>query len=355
MSADSIEFSIDHQLWDYMGVQRQQITGTFTRDTLVTHLTAEWVPFYECHKCGRADYCKHVEWIGTKRQRSRDIQCGVVVAAIRNIVDYSFHLLVQSDARGRQSWLDGAYHLVMFVHKAELQIGNLIDTSVLEFWEDHAPVLFGHLTRLREHLDGVASEFSSLPAFRSTESVLFVEGWSEKAFIDRMRESRSIAFLYKHIEVYGGSGNRRPKRIQMLLEKYTQRGFEIYFQGDADGKEDDWIQALVDRCGIKKDHMFSFVYDFESAIPPGLLFAALQSVEKLEGVTIDEFRPRVTSARRPVGHALMEFYGLDIRPLKMELATVAAEILNASHDRWWSDTRFLETELGRFLLFVQRI
>lgn len=344
----------DHQLWDYQGVEQRPILGSFTKETLIARLVDAWVPYFECHKCGRADYCKHVVWSTVNPHRSTDIQCGIAVTAIGNFVNSTFPLLHDLEAERKQEWLDGAYHLAMFVYKSELQVGNLLDQGVLDFWEEYVPRLFGQITRLREHLDGIAGNFREMPSFAATEKVLFVEGWTEKAFIDRLKESRLFWFLYTHVEVYDGAGNRDPKRIQMLLRKYTERGYEIYLQADADGHGPDILGALIRKCGLSPNNTFAFEYDFESSIPPALLLRALQRLGQLEHVSINDFRPIVNNASRPVAPLLKSAFGLDLKPLKISLAEATADLLNSAGAQWPSNDKFMKTELGRFLDFVRR-
>ncbi len=355
MDSEVFNVQLDHEIWDYLGIKRCSINGLFTKNELIQKLTDEWVQYYECHKCGRVENCKYVEWRKPDLKIAKDIQCGVAVTAITNITNYTFDLLANSNDKEKQDWLDGAYHLSMFIYKAELQVGNIIDVEVLEHWEDMAPVLFGNLTRLREHLDGVAHYFRNFKVFRSTEKVLFVEGWSEKAFIDRMKGSGFIWFLYFRIEVYGGKGNGRPKRIQMLMNNFADRGFEIYFQCDADGKANYALDPIIKKCNISKENTFTFKFDFETAIPPLILLHALQSLGELESVCAESFCKAIDSNKLPVGKFLLDVHGLDINPLKMELATATADLLNASRGRWSSDDVFIQTELGRFLRFIQSI
>ena len=56
---------------------------------------------------------------------------------------------------------------------------------------------------------------------------------------------------------------------------------------------------------------------------------------------------------RSVNKALLEDFGVDISRQKVALAGMIGEILDSSHYAWWADEKFMQTELGEFLQFVQ--
>src|SRR5262249_17981306 len=116
-----------------------------------------------------------------------------------------------------QDYLDAVFHYGQFVYSTELMIGSCINKGFVEWWDSHGPMVFGQLVSLRDRLDSLAAAMQRIPEFRSQRAVLFVEGWSEKAFLDKMRESHSYWFLPLVIEVYDGKGNRRPKRMGVTL------------------------------------------------------------------------------------------------------------------------------------------
>jgi hypothetical protein len=76
---------------------------------------------------------------------------------------------------------------------------------------------------------------------------------------------------------------------------------------------------------------------------------------ELEAVASEEFARNVAAVPKPVGRCMNETYGLDLDPLKLELATQVADHLNHPDVVWWRDEQFLETDLGRFLQFVQGV
>jgi len=58
--------------------------GEYTRAQLLRMLVDEWIPYFECHKCGRFSYCKFAQPHPANPNRARDIQCGVAVTALDN-------------------------------------------------------------------------------------------------------------------------------------------------------------------------------------------------------------------------------------------------------------------------------
>jgi len=341
-----------YTIFDSFGVERIPLTGDFDAQGLAQKLIDEWIPYYECEKCGRSDYCKFTQPDKYRPERLADIKCGVIVEALLHFVQHTFPLLGNMTTAQVQAYLDGAFHLEQFLYDAEQTTGMFINDAILEFFGDYAPTLFGRATHLREHLDRAASEFRMLPDFKSAKGVLFVEGWAEKAFLDKLRESHSAWFLDLAVEVYEGRSNRRPNRIQMLLDRYVRRGYIIYIQGDADGKDTEIFRALCDKGAIKAEHSFVFRHDFESAIPPKVLFQALRDLGELEKVAYADFKAVIEHNDRSVVKILSEKFGINVEPLKLPLAEVVGDILNHRFSAWLQDEKFMETELGKFLKFT---
>lgn len=346
-------------LFNVDGLRRIPLDGKYTASSLADIMVAEWVPYFECHKCGRFDYCKFVQRLPQNPHLSRDIKCGVAVAAIRNLVERSFEVLLTSDFSTRQHFLDGAFHLYSFVYRAELQIGNFLDEDILNWWSTYAPATFGQLASLRSHLDAVAYHLGHFEAFGAKDSVLLVEGWSERAFVEQLKQSRLAWFLSLDVRPYKGRGNRRPGRIELLLEEYHAKGYTVYLQGDADGRAGDVFSQLVTRQLVERDHTFVFEHDFESAVPPSLLYEALQEIGEIEAVDRQRFLDVASESSVSIVEKLRTGLGLDIENIKVPLAQAVADLLNEtiwrSRKPWWQDEAFMGTELGRFLDFLQRI
>ena len=341
------------------GLKRIPLSGSYTAFTLADTMVAEWVPYFECHKCGRFDYCKFVERLPQNPHLARDIKCGVAVAAIRTLVARSFGLLVAADTATRQHFLDGAFHFFGFVYRAELQISTFLDDDILDWWDTYAPATFGQLASLRSHLDAVAYHLGHFDVFGARDSVLLVEGWSEKAFIERLKQSRLLWFLRLDVRPYAGRGNRRLGRIELLLEQHRDKGYTVYLQGDADGKGGDPFFQLVTRRLVDRAHTFVFTHDFESAIPPGLLYDALHAIGEADTIDRQGFLAAAAAGSGSIIERLRTRLGFELEPVKMPLAEAVADLLNASiwdHRKpWWDDQSFMTTELGRFLDFLRGI
>lgn len=338
---------------DIYGVERVQLEGGFTDTTLAERLIAEWIPYFECHKCGRWDYCKYAQPHPANPKRSIDIKCGVASDCIRNLVKSAFPLLEKMDRPHIQNFLDGAYQFYEFIYSAEQYIGMNMNDDFHSYFAEYAPTIYSRISYLRSHLNGIAFHWKDLPEFMTKSPVLFVEGYTEKAFLDEMRKSHSAWFLHLDVEVYAGKGNRRSKRIQMLLDKFKSQGLVVYAQGDADGEHADIFRGLVDSGSIDQDKTFVFEHDFETSLPRGLLLAALIDMQIISEMSFEEFDAKLGEFGGSVNRRLNEAFGIDTSPYKIELATTVGAILNDA--TWWQNDKFMASELGRFLRFVQQI
>ena len=106
------------------GSQRLPLEGNFDAMSLVERMIYEWVPYFECHKCGRFDYCKFVLRFPNDPHRARDIKCGVVESVLRLFVKSTFPILAELSTEQRQAYLDAAFHFETFVFYAETLIGD---------------------------------------------------------------------------------------------------------------------------------------------------------------------------------------------------------------------------------------
>ena len=345
-----------YRILDIYGVSRIELRGDYTAETLTAKLISEWVPYVECdRKCSRFDYCKYTKASPYHPDRLTDVKCGVVVAALTNLVRATFSILESLPHDQVENYLDGAFHFTQFVLSAEHMIGMCTDEGVIESYDHYAPAFFGHITRLRDVLNSLASSFREIPDFRTSRGVLFVEGWTEKTLLEKLKESHSSWFLHLIVEVYYGTGNRRPKRIQMLLDNYQKQGYTVYLQGDGDGKGINIFNELVRKGSVGQECTFIFEHDFESSVPAPLLFGALKDLGELNGVEKDSFVQQASGANKPVVSLLEEQYGLKLEPLKIDLADAIGNRLNSRRWAWWQDEVFMNTELGQFLRFVQSI
>lgn len=340
-----------HTIFGIDGIERVELDGEFSVNGLARTLVEEWIPYFECQKCGRGDYCKYTQPNRYNPEVLDDIKCGVAAEAIGNFVKYTFPLLLKMESKQRQNYLDGLFYFFKFIYRAEQAIGMCIDKNMVEYWDNFAPIVFGHITHLRDLLNSMASQLRDIPEFHTKKGVLFVEGWSEKAFIDTLRESHLICLTDIIVEVYQGKGNRKSSKVQMLFDKYHEQSYTIYIQGDADGNQHDIFMDLVQKCHIPKEQTFAFSHDFETAIPPELLFLALQELGEIEESLHDRFIQIVEPNTGSVLPLLYEEFTIELDPIKMDLAVTVGDILNR-WDQWFGNKEFLKTELGKFLDFV---
>jgi len=345
----------DIKLLDIYGLEAIELNGNYSAESIIDLIVNEWIPLFECHKCDRSDYCKYAERIGPTTHRMKEINCGVVVSGMTNFINRTYHLLEGMSLDQRQKYFDGAFYLSRFLFKAELAIGSCMSDEYMDYLGDYAPRLFGSMTNLRDHLNSLGSLFQYLPDFYHQRAILFVEGWSEKAFIDRLKESHMLWFLDTIVEVYGGSGNRRLKRIEMLLKKYCELGYKIFIQGDADGNSLDIFRSMAERDLISDDNTFVFTHDFESAVPCDILFKSLQSLGELENVHKDDLSALLLNSEISVNRLILDEFHLDLKPLKIDLASMIADVLNHTYPPWWTHGEFMVTELGQFLDFIRKV
>lgn len=348
--SDSVDLT-GYEIYDIYGVGRKELTGKYTKEALVELFCNEWVQPIECHKCGRVDYCKYPVQNPYNPDKKLDIPCGVVVNSIKTHVNSTFEILQKMDKKLIQRYLDGCFYFSQYIAESEMAIGMYIDDMV-SYFGSYAPAMVGHVAKIRDTLNMMSREFNKIPEFRIDRGVLFVEGESEEAFLNKLKDSHSSWFLNLIVENYKGEGNSKPRRILMLLEDYKAKGYTVYLQGDADGKEPQKFNSVKDL--VEKDNLFIFKHDFETAVPPNLLLFCLQKLDCLLDITEEEFVARVTSEDKSVVKIIKEVYDIDLDPIKVELATMVARVLNSSPG-WWQNEDFMNTALGQFLRFVQKI
>lgn len=342
-------------IFDIYGASRIQVGGVVTADELSSIFIENWIPFMECHKCGKSSYCIYALPHPRNEHKKQEIRCGVAAGVIRNFAARTIAIAEALSLEEKQAYLDGAFYLTRFVLVAEQSIGTVLDVEYLEWYGDYAPGLFGHLTRIRDTLNSLNQNFKKIAAFSSRRSLLFVEGWAEKAFFERLRETHLAWFMDLMVECYDGEGNRHSKRIAMLLDKYIDHGYTIYVQGDADGKVGDIFKGLVDSGRVKKKNTFVFEHDFETAIPLPLLIRSMRNIGLTMKFRPSDLRAALFEKPRSVNKVLLENFGIDISRHKVAIANMVGEILSSSSFAWWADEEFMSTELGKFLSFVQSL
>jgi hypothetical protein len=341
-------------IFDYAGHKRISLGGgdlyiNFFADKLI----AEWIPYFECHQCGRGDYCKFTIPHGVNPHRKKDIKCGVVETLIRNFIKYTCKVFETLSKNDKQKYLDGLYYLQRYVYQAEQNIGMFLDEGILNYFDKFVPRVFGNTPSLRSDLNSFAEHFKDIKEFNIQKGILLVEGWSEKVFIQRMFEGGSIWSNSFDIEVYDGKNNKSPKKLQLLINKLRKDGYEIYIQGDQDGNQIDAFQEHKKRELLKDSHIFQFSHDFETAFPAKLMFHSLKELEILEIDDLEEFENLIYPCEESISNKLKRVLGIDINGNKVPIADMAGKIITRLD--WWNKNEIMETELGMFLNFVRKI
>jgi len=338
---------------DIYGDQKGVINGEYDKNSLSEHLIRYWVSYVECHHCSRENTCKfaqpHPKW----EWKKLEIQCGVKSKFIKNFVALTFEEYVSADSLMQEKLLSATYHLAEYVKMSEVQIGWAIDDEWLNDVGEYGKSFLSNLVHLRERLTQAAQDLAFLPNLYRKKPILLVEGQSEKAFLDKLRESHNSWFTDLRTEVYGGNGNAHPRRIQMRLEKYSEDGYVCFMQGDKDGKEKSSFEKLIKQGTVLEQNTFLFTFDFESSIPRKLLFKVLKNLELLGRIDESEFLGK-TNNESSICSQLNAVFDLYVEPYKVQIADELGWILNNSAFYWYQDeNNFMEeTELGRFLDFV---
>lgn len=165
------------------GNHRLPLEGNFDAVSLANRMIFEWVPYFECHRCGRFDYCKFVERFPNYPDKARDIKCGVVVSALRLFVKSTFPIFAELGKEQRQAYLDAAFHFETFLFYAETLLGTYMNEDFVEDKSDFAALQYGRgLIRLRDSLNSIAENLRGIPQFASQRAILFVEGFSRGGF-----------------------------------------------------------------------------------------------------------------------------------------------------------------------------
>jgi hypothetical protein len=338
---------------DIYGDKKGVIEGDFDIQSLSDYLIEHWVSYVECHHCPRENTCKfaipHPKW----EWKKLEIQCGVKSEFIKNFVALTFDEYTNSNSDIQERLLSATYHLSEYTMMSEQQIGWTIDDEWLKNLGTYGKAFLGNIVHLREKLTHAAQDLSYMPNLYNRKPILLVEGQSEKAFLDKLRESHNSWFTDLRTEVYGGNGNAHPRRIQMRLEKYVEDGYTCFMQGDKDGKEKGSFEKLIKQKVVEEKNTFLFEFDFESAIPRKLLYIALRNLDLLPDIDSKVFLDK-TDNESSVCSQIKAIFAVDLEPYKVVLADEIGWVFNNSEFHWYQDkNKFMEqTELGRFLDFV---
>ena len=245
------------------------------------------------------------------------IKCVVASTATREFVTRTSGLMLGRSVPDKQAYLDAAYHYCRYVMETETRVGSLLEPNMLDHFESedasYAPLVLAQIVTPRRRLNKIAHLLARFPRFKTTASLVLVEGATEKAFLDALGESGLVAFTSYEYESYDGKSNARPARLDALIRDRQRRGYSVWVQGDDDGKPRGGVRALVAERAIPlgEEHIFAFEWDFETSWPLRVLWVAL---DKLETPALpaepDEFIATIAARGPPVVRALKQTYGI---------------------------------------------
>lgn len=336
------------------GESRIPLKGEMTSEELISLMASKWISYCECHQCGRYDYCKfRAPPHPFNPKRSLDKQCGVTKSVLKNFINSSFPLLVKCGYEERQEFLDASFYFTDYINTTEALIGGYLNTEIIDFWGSYSPSLFGTIVTLRTKLDKIAHHLKSIPEFHTTKGYLLVEGKSEKTFVESLKGTIGW-FGEILVESYDGRGNKAPSKLLIIAKKLNQTGYDLYIQGDQDSKEGDIFQRLINSNIVKPGNTFSFVIDFESSIPDGLLFESLKRIGVLDNAFLEELRMnKDIISEKPLLKILQETGRVNIDSIKVPLAQDVARLFGEYY--LWGDENFMKSELGSFIEFIKKI
>lgn len=345
--------------------ERTNLSGMHDADQLTKLFVDNWVPYLECHKCRRHDYCKFTKESPHAARRAAgrlaDIQCGVVVTMIEHYTAGTFPLLETLTTEELQNYLDASYHLVQFVYEAELKIGRAINPYFIQWLGEPAyrAEFFGYTSRLRTHLDRFAGAARNISFLKTKTTVILTEGPSEKIFLESLRSSRLVGFTDLDVQSYYGSGNRGNRKLEMLARKLHQQGYDLFIQGDCDGEARDIFSHLIGEGIVTRENTFAFSIDFESAFAPENLHDVLIRMEYLQDIDPQTFVADASgrAPSTPFLTWLSSKYGIEVN--KIELAENLAIELSVGFPGlmalWDPSTPLGSSEIGQFLGKIQRL
>lgn len=338
------------EIFDISGVSHRSLKGTVSENELASLMIEEWIPYFECHKCGRYDYCKfRASPHPANPNRSEDIRCGVTVSIIKNFVNSCFPLILKCNIKQKQDFLDAAFYFYSYINFNEQFLGAYLNKDIVNFFGNN-PLMFGHVTHFRNQLDKMAEHLKSIPEFKVIKGYLLVEGEAEKEFVKTLKESHLLWFNDILVESYGGKGNMRPNKLEMLAQTLTRDGYEIYIQGDQDSHESDIFVQLVQKGIVKLENTFAFIHDFESSIPNNLIFEGLKQIGHLNNVSLDEFCTSLENLDGSINTCLNDKFGID-DSIKVPLAREIARLYY--NNSLWGSKEFMQSELGKFIDFIK--
>jgi hypothetical protein len=323
-----------------------KLNDSYSEEEITTLMIENWIGYFECHKCGKWDYCKYAQKHPSNPDRSIDIQCGIAIDFITNFINTTFSLIEDLNEYQKQAYINSAYYLTEFVINTEQVIGRFTNKEHIEWRQEYAPSLYGITTNyVDEYLKKAQKEMKNVPFFNSKRSVLFVEGDSEKIFAD--------SFLDIEVVNYGGESGITYTKIEYTIKQYQEKGYKVYIQADKDGKtENQRINKLISKNLVEKENIFCFNHDYETSIPIHVFYKLLIDTKTIND-TFDNFKSDYDTTKSIVKYVESKY---DIELKKPLLSTKTCEYIELSsrQNNLYYDEKFLQTEIGQFWDFLKR-
>lgn len=201
------------------GITRRELCEEYGDQQLASILIEAWIPYYECDKCGKVDFCKYTEPNPYRPGRKKDIKCGVAVNALQNFVRVSFLKLSRIEKNHQQNVLDAAYYFTRYIYESELYNGLCIDLETLDWFGAYSLGTMVRISHLAEDLTQFRSLLKDIPDFAYNIPVFFVEGEAEEAFLFELQKTGSSWFQNLNVRCSGGEGNLNAKRVTELFQQ----------------------------------------------------------------------------------------------------------------------------------------
>jgi hypothetical protein len=334
---------------DYLNIL--EIPNFETIDELRKHARENWLQYIDCdRKCSFTTVCPYIDH--NPEIRNPDRLCGFMTISLDTILKYVEDKYTKYSLKERDDFAHGLYWYLEYEFYSIIRVGFSVNEDWLYMFEDYYGHVLAQITKEKTAIERIGFYWKNVPKFDFHENILFVEGKSEKAFIDGLKKTHIYNYTSINIKVYGGRGNIRPERAEMLIEDYYRKGFEIKIEGDQDGRKKELFKKFIDNNLIKIENTFLFEYDFESSIPDRIMGYILVEIGIFKK-SIKEYC-EIVQNRRPINDILKR-NGVDITKYKVKIAEKMGEILS-DHKNWklLNSEKFLnETEIGRFIKFIR--
>lgn len=248
-----------------------------------------------------------------------------------------------------------SYHFVQALYNAIIGSSGYYDPDITSFiGEEGSPGLFAVVLGVREDLNQAAASLQEIEGHAPARGALLVEGESEKKFlINAGKSSQFTWFDGLDPLVYGGDGFKKPTHLKHLHAWLDRQGYDVYIQGDEDGKGNDPFHQLVNQGIVEEHHTFSFDRDFESSMPAWLFIEALLKLGLAKETHIDDLRRQLDASQESFVATATRICGEDVGERKVEIARTAGQLFGETNA--WTDDEYEASELHDFVKFVAQM